>query len=554
VKKTLLSALAVALLLASTAPARAQDAPKPFAIVALAGYDELRNDVDFIGQLSDNPDLVKSLDGIVALFTQFQGLAGLDKSKPLGVSIATDGQSFQALGFVPVTDIKKLFGALTNYIGQPEDKGDGLYEINAGNVTAYAKVKNGWAYISQTEDGLATLPSDPGKLLGSMTKEYDVAARLNVQNVPKAFRDMFVDKFKEGMEGGLRQKGGDVTDEQREMLRKQADQLFAAVNELDEITVGLSIDSKGRRLFFDTSITAVPGSKTAKQMHAKPAGKSGFAGFLEGEDVLAEVHIFSGIGEDDIANLASTIASAKPAIEKQIDDDDDLEDGEEKTLVKGLVNDLLDVATATVKEGIVDGGLVITDEAPFTLVIGAHVAQPEKLEAVLKKAVNHALKKKDKPEGLEIEWDSDEHKGVRFHTFTFPIPDKDDDAKQAKEILGDDVEIVFGFGKKSVFFALGEDGVDTITDVIDESASADEPEFPAEVNIYLLPILEFAADQQPDNKILGILAKQLAESEKDRIRITSRLIPNGSLGRFEAEEGVLKLIGAAAKLGQGGGR
>ena len=99
-KKTLLSALAVALLLASTAPARAQDAPKPFAIVALAGYDELRNDVDFIGQLSDNPDLVKSLDGIVALFTQFQGLAGLDKSKPLGVSIATDGQSFQALGFV----------------------------------------------------------------------------------------------------------------------------------------------------------------------------------------------------------------------------------------------------------------------------------------------------------------------------------------------------------------------------------------------------------------------------------------------------------------------
>src|SRR4029077_8894680 len=106
-------------------------------VLTLAGYDELHGDLEFIGEIAEFPDLAKSVDGIIAFATQFQGLTGLDKSKPLGVGVTTDGVQFQPLAFVPVTDLKKLFGALAGNLGKPTDAGDGIWEIEARNVSVF---------------------------------------------------------------------------------------------------------------------------------------------------------------------------------------------------------------------------------------------------------------------------------------------------------------------------------------------------------------------------------------------------------------------------------
>ena len=82
-KNLLLSLVAVALLVA--APARllaADDAAatnKTVALVTVASYDRLMSDVAFIGNLAGNPDLDKNIEGAIQLFTQGQGLNGLDK-------------------------------------------------------------------------------------------------------------------------------------------------------------------------------------------------------------------------------------------------------------------------------------------------------------------------------------------------------------------------------------------------------------------------------------------------------------------------------------------
>lgn len=555
-KKTLLSLFAVALLLAAPARSRAEDAAglKPVVVVSLASYDDLHSDLDFIGQLSEQPDLAKSLDGIIAVLTQFQGLAGLDKTKPIGVTVATDGQGFPVLGMIPTKDLKKLFGAFTQYIGQPEDVGGGVFELQAGNIPVFIKEKGGWAFVSQSKDGLDNLPADPMKILGELSKAYDLGVRIHLQNVPKVFRDMALDKFREGLETGLQQKNDELSDDQRKMLQTQMEAMAKNIADIDALTVGWAIDSKSKSTYFDVSVTATPDSKLAEKITAKPSGKSKFAGFLY-DEAIASVHAFGAIAADDVASMNSMLASLRKQMEKGIDDDDSLDDEAEKAAVKELANALVDAASATVKGGVIEGGLVVDGEGPFTIALGARVEGADKLEAALKKAIKLAMKKKKNLEDAEIEFDAEEHKGVRFHTLSMPFPENDDDEKgteQAKKILGEDLEFTFGFGKSSIYFAIGEDGIDTIKDVIDDSASADEPEFPGELNIALLPILTFASKEQPENPILKALVKSLKESGKDRLRITSRLIPNGSLSRFEAEEGVLKMLGVGAKMGRGG--
>ena len=98
-------------------PASASAEMKPVVVVSFAGYDALVADLNFIGELSETPQLAQSLEGILALVTRAQGLVGLDKSKPIGaaLSLSESGQP-QVVAFVPVSDSEKLLDALQGLI------------------------------------------------------------------------------------------------------------------------------------------------------------------------------------------------------------------------------------------------------------------------------------------------------------------------------------------------------------------------------------------------------------------------------------------------------
>ena len=69
-KKILMAALAAALCLLPVARlTAADDAPKmqPVVVVSLASYDELFHDIEFIGTISDNPDLLRTLAVMVRI-------------------------------------------------------------------------------------------------------------------------------------------------------------------------------------------------------------------------------------------------------------------------------------------------------------------------------------------------------------------------------------------------------------------------------------------------------------------------------------------------------
>lgn len=556
-KKCLLSLLAIGLLFAAPAKAvLAQEAAakmQPVVVISVAPYDELFHDLEYIGQVSDNPDLAKGFEGLLAMFTQWQGLAGLDKTRPIGAAVTTDGAQFQVLGFVPVKDLKKLFGALVGLIGAPEEAGEGISRIQTNGIPMYVKEKDGWAFIAQSPDNLTELPGDPLKLLGGLNTEYDVAVRAYLQNIPQIFRQMAMDAIKQGVQAGMqRQAGGDEDNAQKQLsnqlVEKQMNELVTALNEMDQITLGWAIDSKGKRTLLDMSMTALPGSKIAKQMTAPPKEASGFEGFLQPHSLL-KMHFNSAIAADDAQNMVEMMHSLKKQLDTEIEKSDDLED-DERDEVKDLVDEGLEVLVDTLKTGIVNGGAVVTGSGPFTLAAGGYVDGGDDLEEVFKKVLKLAKKHAKGADVPTIKFDVDKYESVRFHTISGAIPKSNDDQEELlTNILGDSIVLTLGFGSESVYLAVGGNGIETIKKVIDDSDEtkpADKADF--ELAVALAPIVKFASEQKNANPILALVAEGLKQSGKDEILLTGKPMTNGVVYRLEAQEGVLRLIGSMAKM------
>ena len=557
-RKTVLSTLVVALLLAGASTrAFAQGEMKPFLVVSLAGYQRVIDDLAFVGRLSDNPDLAKNIEAGINFLTQDQGLAGLDKARPWGLAASTDGAGYQILAFVSVTDVKKLLDALGGLLGNA-DLQDGVYKVQSQSIPIplFIKEANGYAFISQSADGLSNLPKEPAKLLAGLDKQYDIAVRLNLQNIPIVFRQMAIDHFKMRMDDSLQQLPGetDAEYEQRsKMIQEQMDALVTTLNELDDMTFGFTIDEPGRRTFSDFSMTAVEGTKTAKQMVLLPTPPSKFAGFVA-SDAAATLHINSKLDPDSIKQSLTMLKSMRAQVLSQIDDEDSIGSAKVRGIVKDIVGQVLDVVSDTVMQGTHNGGGIMVGDGPFTFVFGGSVSDGGKLDGVVKKLAELAKSDGGLPADA-LKLNADKHKDVTFHTLKVEVPEDADNADVIEKLLGKQALFTVAVGKQSVYLAAGDKGIETIKKVIDKSEGVTETTSnPIELTVKLAPLLKMASEIEDANPILGSMAASLKDGGKDKVRFTASGIKNGQVYRLEAEEGILKLIGSAAKLAaaQGG--
>lgn len=530
-------------------------ADKPVAVVSFAGYDALISDLNYVGELAGTPQLSQSLEGILALVTRAQGLVGLDKSKPIGaaVSLPENGQPTVQV-FVPVTDVDKLLDALQGLIPQVEDLGDGFSRLRTPKgPPIIMKRADGWAFFSDSKDNLADLPKNPAKLLGTLPDDYDLAVQLNVQNVPAMYKQLAVGALKDGFEKGMKQNDGedDATYKSRRQFGEHTmEQITSLIDEVDHITFGFAIDEEDGGAYFDTSMNVVPGGKLAKQFaEAKKNDKpSKFAGFAD-PDAVANVHFHTPVMAEDAKMMLTAINAARPEAAKKIDESNDLNDDQKKS-VKGMVNDLFDVVEATINGGQFNGGFGMWGEGPFDMAAGGLFVDAKKLEAIVKKAVDMFGSEADFP---KVKLDAANHEGVSFHTLSVPIDDGDDDTRR---VFGEKVNLALGFGTAAAYIAVGENPIKLLKGLIDDSKKSDDDLPPAQIQVKLGPIVKLGAEAANKNDPAAqLMSKLLSESDDDHVSIVSDFIENGSMVRFEIEEGLIQAIGKAAVLGmQRGGR
>jgi hypothetical protein len=533
-----------------TAPAAAPGEIKTVAVVAVSSYNQLISDVGFMGSLADRPELGQMIEGTIALFTQGKGLNGIDKSKPWGVILQTDGQQFLPVGCVPVTDLNQVLGIVQGFGAKTQDTPDGGKQIDLPNgKSIFVKTNGAWAYLAQSANSLEHLPADPQAELGELVKSYDLGARVSVQNVPAMYRQLAVQAMKSGMEQGLQRKEGedDETYEgRRKMAETQMEQVERMVNEIDDVTFGWALDSKEQKTYVDFVYRFVADSKMAKQIASYDKPHTNFAGFYQ-PDAAVTMNFASKADpqliKEDMEQFQTMIDSMRKQAEKAIDEESDLPDQASRDALKGAMNDFLDAAQATIEGGQMDGGAaVIMHPDSLTAVAGFLVKDPGKFESGLKKIAEVGAKE---PDFGGVEWNAANHAGVNFHTMSVPIPE---DQEDARKMLGDKVDVAVGIGTDSVYVAIGRDNMDAINKAIDASRAEPNKEVsPFELSLALGPIMETAAanGKAEDQESLQAIADMLSNTAqgRDHIRMTGQFISNGLRYRVEAEEGVLRAIG-----------
>lgn len=553
-------ALGVAILL-GTSPVRAADekAPtgsQPFVTVSFAGYDQLVKSVGLVGKLAGNPELAGMLEMPIQMMVGEDVVKGLDKSKPWGLVVkAGAGPSdFIVQAFVPGKDVKALMAALKKANLEAKESEGGVFEIQSPGGPLFVKQGSAdWTILANKKQALAEIPATPEALLGGLNQKYLIAVSLAVKNVPEATRQQLMLPLMFALQMSQQRRLPGESDEQAALRKKTAEQavqqLTTTLNDLDTLLVGINVDEKANTAYLDLAITAKAGTETARKMGQTGDLKSNFAGLIQ-PGATASLQVTAKIDPADTAqlknNLASLRSSAMAELEKQGLSEEQLKQG------KQVLGDLMDALEKSVSSGVIDvAAMLKLDPGKTSLVAGGQVAEGAKLESALKQLIEQVGK--DEPElAKAIKLNAEEYSGVRFHVLTLPTAQLGEAAEGLSKMFGEKVSVIVGTADTSLYLALGPDPASDLKQAIDQAkAQAGKSVPPSQFIVAATPIVRFvgAVGGQEVKPVVDKLLKGLAGSAgKDRVRMTTTSIPNGSQTRLELEEGLLKLLGGLPTL------
>ncbi len=512
-------------------------AAKPVMLVTLSNLDQLFGDFGYLASA-----VGMGQPGQAGTMLASQYTVGVDATKPIGIIITEEEGNPKPLVMLPMKDLDDFLGGLKEQLGEPRDAGNGVLEL-AGPAPFYLKEHNGWVFVTQSSDDLASIPSDPMKIIGSAASKYDISVRLYVQNIPEQYRKMAIEQMREAIEMQVDNlPPSEDMEAQKRVFANNIQTWEAMINETDQLTLGIGIDAKTRKFIIDFNLTAASGTQLAKKMDLLGNLKSRFSGFLM-SDAAITAHMMSKILPEDISKSIDTMNAIVPPMMREIANSDDLDETQKATITR-IVDALVTSVRETIQTGETDMGISLLTNDGLTLVGGTGVADGAKLESAIQQALAFATEeaaKNNQSDKIDVRLGVDQHAGVRMHRVTIKTPD-DEDTQKA---LGDELVITIGIADKSAYIAAGKNGEAMLRKAIDASAqSANNKVLPLRIRISVARILHYAQDIADDPTLKSIVNEldRLGE-EQGYIMIVSKPIPNGVQGRLEIREGVFKAIG-----------
>ncbi len=528
-----------------------QSTSEPAVVISIANIDEQLNDIEYLATAASEE--MGQMSGLIKM--QAQGFTrGVDTKKPSGVLMYFSDETPEprAVAFVPIQNLDDFLDTISGFA--EVDDGDDIVTIipDNGQEISLKKVGN-YAFISDQPDNLKNVPKDPGKLVGEMAGKYNVAATIFPQRIPESMRQQALGLIQLGMDQNL-----DMLDElepmqaelQQQSMEMQMEQMENLFNDTEELVIGMAADEKARAVYFDLMITGKAGSKMAEQLaESKKAGRSKFSGFLM-DGAAMTANVTTQITPDITNQYKSILKTAHDQMGDVIDADENMTDAQ-VDMVNKLMGNMFDMITKTVEQGRMDmGATLMTSDGKMNFVMGAEVAEPEKLEDSLKEVAK--MVEKEVGDEVQFNLNAGSHRGTTFHEILIAVPGSEE---EARNILGDQVTLVVGIGKEAVYFGMGDDPESAMKQAMDKSAEASDAnaDTSMQFNLFLSPLLKFASGIQ-GAEMLEMMSDTV-QAGGDRIQVRSDYIENGMKSRFEIQDGVLQLIGAAGGMmgGLGGG-
>lgn len=526
---------------------------KKVAVVSLSCYDKTLDNVAMIGRVSGMPELARELIVILKLVAIQQGMAGPDRARPWGIVVQADGDELTGCAFIPAPDLAKLASLLEPVVGTAESIGGGVYKIPGRSRPAYVTQKDGWAFFAYDPKSLETTPPDPIGALDDLNTQYDLALRVYASNIPSKCREQLLDGLKNRVAAYSQRCSREpefVYTFRKKVVDAMAQPAATVLNDLDTATVGWALDTTARNTSVEFGVTAKENTPTSRAFASIRDLKSQFAGFrttratvvgnwtiqlpsIESPQVSASVDAFRLLITDNFERSGSSSDTVQVA--------------------KQLAADVADVVVASAHDGRVDGGsAVVLKPDAVTLLAGGRVADSAKVADAVHKLVGVATQR-EPAVAQWIKFDAAEHKSVRFHTLSIPIPQNVKDRQRVVALIGEKLETVVGVGPQSVYVAMGREPLAALKQVIDQSATeADKKQPVAEFSFALGAAAKFIAATSRWEKLrlwAGMVGTALdSPPDRDHVRVVVAPISNGAKCRVEVEEGVLKLIGFAVTM------
>lgn len=531
------SAMALGLALGSSLQALAQSgsANDPAVIVAIKDVTSQLEDIKYVGEKAGFGDQVAMVPMMARGF-----LGGVDLKKPAGVAVWFEDQEPVAVGMIPVSDIETLLDSLSNYGVNVDEDGD-LYYLETPGQELVIKVSGGYAFVSDSEESLENLPAEPANILGEVSKEYMLGAKLFVQKIPAELRQMAIDQMQEGFEQAMDEMEDEaLADVQAEANEMQMKQLVELIEHSDVLEAGLGVKKATDKLVFDMTFTGLPDSKMAKTSAAMQGKSSKFTRFLV-DAAAMNMNGFSVLLEDDQKSSKAMLANLKQTAMKGLEEDSDMS-SDELEMVQGLLTDIFDVADSTIDSGFIDfGGTLMMDEEGANFVAGASLANTEKFDEMVAKISGMAKTQNE----VAIEVSEVSVGGVGMKQMVLTLPEGVD--QEAIDLLGEKITLLMGRDGSAAYLAVGTNPTETFEAVMKNSESTSDAS--AQYNFRVLPILKFATRNPEAAEVLGAVLEGF-ESTNDRITVHQKMIPNGVSVQGAADADLAKLIADLAQQAQ----
>jgi hypothetical protein len=512
------------------------------AVVAIAPLGELFDRIKDVSEWTGNPQF----GGIASMMAR-PYTAGLDEKRPLGIAVTFDASNNPIpVAMLPVSNLETFFEGVSNF-GQPEDLGDGFYAMNIGPQPIFAHQVGDWLYVAQQEEYLDNVPADPAQLLSKMAARFVISARINAQNIPSDFREMFIEQARQGYERASAEQQQGMPASSAAMSKMSGEQMMAtmenAIRETDQVVLGWAVDNDANNMYIDLATQFVEGSELAKQTVAQKAAVSKFGAF-ENEEAAISSRATLVIPGKDVEAAQATIAQSIQAVKDQLSSESNNE--ELNAAVFDLLDELGAVYVATLETGVLDFGTTLDLGGTDTLALGAKVAEGRRLEKAVKDFVG---KVGSAPGAPQIKFDAETYKGVTFHTGTLDLPPNAPPSVTSK--FGNPIEFVIGTADDAVYAVVGKSSVARLKSMVDAGSDSTTTVSPFNTVINVRQLIEFANEVNPQAQMQMMLDN--LDANRDQLTITSRIVPRGVIYRVLLNDGVLKAIGKSVTGGGGQG-
>jgi len=503
-------------------------------VVAMNSLDSLLPNIQHVARLVGQGAAV---GGVSSILNQF--VTGLDKARPFGVFVNLDenGQpSF--VGCLPIEDLEQFFEQLGTVIGEPNDLGDGLYELGVGGNTIYAKKIGKWLYVGQTEESLDDLPEDMAEALPKMIQKYDIRIQVNPQNIPDELVEFLMAQAQEGLDRGMEQ-GIDPADAEstREASEKMMEQMQEGIEGTEKLVIGLAINKQEKRTVLDFGSQFVADSKFAKQIEKLKSSKTTVAGIPQDGSMMI-LQAFQLVAPDEIEQIESSLDVGLKTALKDADEN-----------MKKLAEEAVDILVESAKLGKMESAVDVSVGSALNIVTSVSVADGAKIEALAVKIAAELVKEKAP---VELKINSGKHAGFNLHSGKVTLPPEAPGA--VKKIFGDAITFAIATGPKSVHIAVGKNCDASVKSAIDRAVA--KPSAPAEafkMRLVLSQLLNYIQSIEASPISEAMLNAASAADGNDRIMVDSASMERGVVVRLSLEDGVMKAIAAGVKAGQAGG-